>query len=184
MSRTKKQWIDAIYHATEIFKEKHPLEKSKKSKLKLTPKEKKIIDKFDNCNFEEYGEGIGELVNAIVGKKIIDTNHYKETKEDEDGIYNWLKPGVALIPTKCENDHDYEIGKVCIATGRDNNVCIDLRNDDGNHLGCRKSAIKYATKKQIEAFVKKIELSTLEDHLRYLKMPVKKKVARKKSTRR
>ena len=159
--KTKKQWFDYIWKETTKFKREYPdyvkVKKKAEAKLKLTKQQKNVKRVFESSALTSYF-GSGELVNALLGKKVIT----KSNSRDEDrNNRNFLKHGVAVIPTKCENSHNYDLERVCVGTGAKENECLKNNGFTGNHLGVEEGEYKYPTKKQVEYFISKIKLGEL-----------------------
>jgi hypothetical protein len=135
-----------IFKCTSEFKKKIAV---KKPKVTLTKKDKLIQKAFETTKWDGYGKGVGELVNAMLGKTVCDINRYRDNEE------HWLDKGVAVVPLKCTNAHNYKIGNVCISTG-DYNYCIHKNGTKGNHLGIdHDEYFRFATKTEISDFITK-----------------------------
>ena len=136
-----------------------------KTELTVPIKLQPIVDAVNKGEWGCQKDSVISLVSAITGSDI--TPYITEENEEGDCIdSDDLVAGLVLVPTRCDNNHSYDIGRVCMSTmpeTTDNFLCWDgyTKTDD---LDVDTNCLRLPTLEEVKEFVQK-NLDVIKKHV-------------------
>lgn len=145
----------------EAFEAKTPAAKTKTKPL--SAQHKAIVNAFNEGSWGCQTDSVRNLLCALISEDLR-PHMGGDNGDDTELDTSLLVPGLLLVPTECENSHDYPLGECCMVTSRgDNEDMLRLDGNTGNCLDMELRYLRLPTLVECERFVE-ANLSALEDY--------------------
>jgi hypothetical protein len=120
---------------------------SKPPKIEISEKAVKIRTLIAEGRFDDRPrKALINILSELIGEKIPEINAERNDIN--------TKPGQILVPLRCDNNHDYPIGKPCIIYSGANG--FKLNGNGGNNLGLNRDAVREPTLEEIDLLFESI----------------------------
>lgn len=106
---------------------------------------KKFMSVWDKADFGCQRVHVGQLLHAILQELTGESVDF--SSRNETAPYPRF---AAVVPTGCDNGHDYPIGKVCVIKDCEDRLAVTESGETGNHLTVKEW--RYASDEEIDAF--------------------------------
>ena len=136
-----------------------------KTELTVPTKLQSVVDAFNKGDWGCQRDSVLGIVSALAGADI--TPYVTDEDVDGDCIdSDDLVAGLVLVPTRSDNNHSYDIGRVCMSTMpecTDNFLCCDgyTKCDD---LDVDSNCLRLPTLEEVKEFVQK-NLDVIKKHV-------------------
>lgn len=177
-AKQAQEWVDfanehlgaVIAHVianTEKWAEDNGYAKEKDEKPPLSDQAQRVFDLLQTDAFGCYSKHVAELCSVLLKEEI---PYLKEDGGDMQGVE--YVPGIAVVPTVCDNGHNYELGKPALVyetRSRHDAHCYAAANMyGGNWITYLKTNVRPATHDEITGLLGLLMSDKTPAALKYL----------------